>query len=296
MSLLNDIFDCLRSGSIYALISLSLALIYVFYGTISFINGEVITYGIYVFAFFYSGGSPLICAFVLTCISCCGISFLTCIFVYKPLRKRPRHYALAASIGTSFLFRNFMLLLFSPNAIKIKSTISGYTKIFFASIENTVLAAFLFFLIIALGVYCFFKYTKIGRLISAVSDNPESAMDFTMNMFSLSFMLNLVIGVLLAAAGFLFSSSFPVVDPYVGTAIGMRALVGAIIGGLGLINTIPACIPHVLLGGFSVGIIETLVKSYISVQASDFVIYLILILYLIINYKKYKHKTGGELL
>jgi branched-chain amino acid transport system permease protein len=57
---------------------------------------------------------------------------------------------------------------------------------------------------------------------------------------------------------------------------GLKAFVAAVLGGIGLI-------PGAMLGGFIIGMVETLTKAYISSQLSDAIVFGILILVLIVK-------------
>jgi branched-chain amino acid transport system permease protein len=57
---------------------------------------------------------------------------------------------------------------------------------------------------------------------------------------------------------------------------GLKAFVAAVLGGIGLI-------PGAMLGGFIIGMVETVSKAYLSSQWSDAIVFGILILVLIVK-------------
>ncbi len=59
-----------------------------------------------------------------------------------------------------------------------------------------------------------------------------------------------------------------------GYAPGLKAFIAAVLGGIGII-------PGAMFGGFTIGIIETLVSGYGGSMIKDAVVYLILIIILI---------------
>jgi branched-chain amino acid transport system permease protein len=61
-----------------------------------------------------------------------------------------------------------------------------------------------------------------------------------------------------------------------GVMPGLKAFVAAVLGGIGLI-------PGAMLGGFVIGMIETIAKAYISSQWSDAIVFGILIIVLLIK-------------
>lgn len=73
-----------------------------------------------------------------------------------------------------------------------------------------------------------------------------------------SISITFAIGSALAAvAAVLYSSTYPLINPYMGSMLGLRAFIAAVIGGIGVI-------PGAMIGGFIIGIAEALIKRYIS--------------------------------
>lgn len=64
--------------------------------------------------------------------------------------------------------------------------------------------------------------------------------------------------------------------PYTGALPGIKAFVAAVLGGIG-------SIPGAMLGGFLLGIIESLSKAYISTQLSDAIVFGVLIVVLLVK-------------
>lgn len=72
----------------------------------------------------------------------------------------------------------------------------------------------------------------------------------------------------------LYSAAYPLVTPYMGSLLGLKAFVAAVLGGIG-------SIPGAMLGGYVIGVAESLTKGYISTQLADAVVFGILIIVLI---------------
>ena len=71
-------------------------------------------------------------------------------------------------------------------------------------------------------------------------------------------------------------SAYPLVTPYMGSTLGLKAFIAAVLGGIG-------SVPGAMLGGFLLGIAETLAKGYISSVVADAIVFGILILVLLIR-------------
>jgi branched-chain amino acid transport system permease protein len=118
--------------------------------------------------------------------------------------------------------------------------------------------------------------TKIGRAMRAVSVDADAARLMGVNVdATISF--TFAIGSALAgAAGVLVGLYYNSINPLMGMLPGIKAFIAAVFGGIGII-------PGAMLGGFFIGIIETMVAGYGSSLWKDAVVYIILILILIIK-------------
>jgi Branched-chain amino acid ABC-type transport system, permease components len=289
MNFINDIIDGLRSGSIYALIALAFSLGANICGIINFVNGEIFMISIYIIAFCYGLKIPLILSVIISMIICALFNVTIEKYIYRPFYKHPKITGLIVSIGMAFLIQNIFVLFFSSDPINIGNTISGQFKFGALEIEYTVLISILIAFSLMIATYGILKYTKIGKIIRAVCENYESTTLMGIDADKIISLVFAICAVLLVCSGCLFYLSFPIANPYIGTMIGLRALAASIIGGLGLIQgSILTCVSGAVISGFLIGIIETVVKSYISVQLSDVVIFAFLAIFLLVNHKKYK--------
>ena len=79
-----------------------------------------------------------------------------------------------------------------------------------------------------------------------------------------------------AIGAVLYCASYPQVTPTMGMMPGLKAFIAAVLGGIGII-------PGAMLGGFIMGIAESLTKGFISTQLADAVVYGILIVVLLVK-------------
>ena len=92
----------------------------------------------------------------------------------------------------------------------------------------------------------------------------------------------------LAAVGaILYCSSYPQIKPTMGSLLGLKAFVAAVLGGIG-------SIPGAMLGGYMLGVVESLTKAYISTTITDAVVFAILILVLLVKPAGKKKKNRKE--
>ena len=85
------------------------------------------------------------------------------------------------------------------------------------------------------------------------------------------------VGSALAGIGsVLYCCSYPQATPTMGSMLGLKAFVAAVLGGIG-------SIPGAMIGGYVLGVAEGLTKAYISSTLTDAVVFGILILVLLIK-------------
>jgi branched-chain amino acid transport system permease protein len=82
--------------------------------------------------------------------------------------------------------------------------------------------------------------------------------------------------VLAAAGGILFAIAYPQIDPTMGSMPGLKAFVAAVLGGIG-------SIPGAMLGGYILGVAETMTKGFVSSQYADAISFGILIVILLVK-------------
>jgi branched-chain amino acid transport system permease protein len=92
---------------------------------------------------------------------------------------------------------------------------------------------------------------------------------------------------LAAAAGVMIGLYYNAINPLMGIIPGLKAFVAAVLGGIGLI-------PGAMVGGFLMGILETLVSGYWSSMYRDAVAFGVLILILLIKPTGLFGKNTGE--
>jgi branched-chain amino acid transport system permease protein len=120
------------------------------------------------------------------------------------------------------------------------------------------------------------NHTKIGKAMRAVSYDRGAALLMGINVNKVISFTFAIGSALAAAAGILFASAYPQIEPYMGTMPGLKAFVAAVLGGIG-------SIPGAMIGGFIMGIAETLTKGFISSQLADAIAFGILIIILVVK-------------
>ena len=131
-------------------------------------------------------------------------------------------------------------------------------------------------IVLMFGLSAFVRFTKTGKAMRAVSEDMGASQLMGINVNN-TISITFAIGSALAAIGaVLYCMAYPLVSPTMGSLPGLKAFIAAVFGGIGIL-------PGAMIGGFVMGIAESLTKSYISSQMSDAVVYGILIIMLLVK-------------
>ena len=131
-------------------------------------------------------------------------------------------------------------------------------------------------LTLSVGLQYFMKKTKYGKAMLATSEDYGAAKLVGINVDH-TIQLTFAIGSGLAAvAAVLYVAAYPQVQPLMGSMPGIKAFIAAVLGGIGIL-------PGAVLGGFILGIVESLTRAYISSQLADAIVFSILIIVLLVK-------------
>ncbi|MDR2517229.1 MAG: branched-chain amino acid ABC transporter permease [Spirochaetaceae bacterium] len=286
MIVLQQLINGLSLGSIYALIALGYTMVYGIVRLINFAHGDILMVGAYTAFFVLGGAGP----FPLGMVIALPVSALVCAFfgivierlAYRPLRSAPRLNSLITAIAVSLILENGARILpfIGPNPRKfpqppvININLGGARgDLVISSIQIIVIVLSA---VLMLALHALVNHTRQGKAMRAVSYDMQGAslMGISVNRtISFTFALG---SVLAAAGGVLYASAYPQVSPLMGMMPGLKAFVAAVLGGIG-------SIPGAMLGGFILGIAETMTKGFLSSQYSDAISFGILIVVLLLK-------------
>jgi branched-chain amino acid transport system permease protein len=281
-----QLFNGLSLGSIYALIALGYTMIYGILRFINFAHGDVFMIGAFsgyylaiVFGFSSaSGGASLALAFlILICamVICALLGFTIEKLAYKPLRNSPKLTILITAIGVSLFLEYTGQLVFGADPKSFPTLVENRPLLnisgaVIGSNPSVVLVTSIVLMIILRFVV---RHTKMGTAMRAVSFNITAASLMGININRIISFTFIIGSALAAAAGILYGLNYPSIDPLMGILPGLKAFVAAVLGGIG--NILGAAI-----GGMIIGLLETFVTGYISPTYRDAIAFGILILIL----------------
>ncbi len=280
MSLVSYLFNGLSLGAVYAIIALGYTMVYGIAKMLNFAHGDVIMVGTYIaFTAISTMGMSPAAGIIISIIGCTVIGVLIEAIAYRPLLNVSKLAVLITAIGVSYFLQNVALLIFGSDTKSFTSVVS-FRGISLAggklNISGETIVTIAVCIVIMLVLTIFIKYTKPGKAMLAVSEDPGAASLMGINTNG-TIALTFAIGSALAAvAGVLLCSSYPALTPYTGSMPGIKAFVAAVFGGIG-------SIPGAFVGGLLLGVIEILSKAYISSQMADAIVFAVLIVVLLVK-------------
>ncbi len=285
---LQQLINGLALGSIFALVALGYTMVYGILRFINFAHGDVFMLG--AFAGLYLapkiavfmplpsvGGAILVLAAAM--LICAVLGVLIERFAYRPLRNSPKLTVLITAIGVSLLIEYVgqNRFVFGAAPKRFPDILPVYPmKLGGLSLSSNQVVVLVVTLLLLVALRFVVQKTKIGTAMRAVAFNPEAAALVGINVdvvISFTFALG---SALAAAGGILWAVNYPAIDPLMGILPGLNAFVAAVLGGIGDLS-------GAVLGGFIIGITQTLVVGYISSTYRDAIAFTVLILILLVK-------------
>ncbi len=280
MTLTTFLQHCLTGislGGAYGLIAIGYTMVYGILRLINFAHGDIFMMAGY-FMVFAMASLPWQISIPLVILITIVLGVTIERAAYKPLREAPRMSIMISAIGVSYLLQNLATYLFTalPRAYP---EIPFLKRIFRIGELSSSLVTFItpvLSILLVIALMALINHTKVGMAMRAVSKDFETAklMGVRINtVISTTF----VIGSALAAVGsILYFTDRMSVTPFSGTLPGLKCFVAAVLGGIG-------SIPGAVVGGFIIGISETMLVAFGYSTFSDAFTFLLLIIMLLLK-------------
>ena len=271
----NAILNGLMLGGMYALIAMGLTLQYGVARIMNLAYGDLIIAGSFgaMVLFTALGLNPLI-ALVIVVPFGFALSWVIYALMLQPLARRSRNRdrlegdSILATFGLLFVIQGVALVFFGAN-FQSYSFMAVPVDVFGTTIAANRLLAFALAVVFGIGLWLPLTRTRFGTVIRAVAANPGSAPLVGINVDHVA-RLAFALGGALAAAGGVVVSMYLTFSATMGVIFTMKALIVVIMGGVG--NLLGA-----LAAGLILGVVETLVSSFIDpglTLASTYLIFL----------------------
>jgi branched-chain amino acid transport system permease protein len=267
----------LAVGSIYALVALGFVLIYTSVNVVNFAQGDFAMIGAYfMVTLALHVHLPWWLAIIAAILLTGAVGVLFQLLLYQPVRNRPRNFlpVMIATVGASVLLEQVFLLIYGP----VPYQLPGIFKAQSVSLDGVfVYPQYLVIIVVtALMVVLlnwFLERTKLGKQMQATAQDADTARLMGIRvawMTALIFAISTGLGGL---AGVLVAPLYTVTAG-MGATIALKAFAAAIVGGFGSIK-------GAIIGGLTIGLVETYGATYISGSYRDAFPFIVLILFLI---------------
>ena len=273
----SQLFNGLQTGSVYALVALGYSMVYGIILLLNFAHGDIIMVGAYT-AFYAMTAFHLhpILSVVLAVVTSTLLGVVIEKVAYTPLRSAPRLSLLITAIGISFLLENGAQLLFGADTKSMDTLVPGNVSFGSITISYTAILTIIVAVIAMVALTLLVQKTKLGKAMRAVSEDMGAAqlMGISLNK-TISF--TFAVGSALAGIGsVLYLCAYSQASPTMGSMLGLKAFVAAVLGGIG-------SIPGAMIGGFAIGLLEALVSAVGLSIWKDGVVFAILIVVLLVK-------------
>jgi len=275
-ALLEQIVNGFIIGGIYVLVALGMALIFGVMQVFNFAHGVLFTAGGYICYFvFYKliGNYPASIALSMFAVGLLGLVLEMAVF--RRLRDNVS-MQIVASLGLILIIQNGVVALWGPQALQMR-VLPAQIILRFGPLSFTAQHAVIIATVAATVtlLHLFLTRSRLGTAIRAISQNPDAALVVGVDSNRIFLLTFATAGALAALGGALIGPLF-LIFPQMGDLPLLKALTAIVLGGMG-------SVPGAIIGGFAIGIVESVSTLFIPTDFRDTVVFSLLILVLLIK-------------
>ena len=268
----------LMIGGFYSLMGMGQNVIFGVMKIINFCHGEMLMVGMYLAYVFYTylGIDPYVALPLVALVMFIAGAIFQQTLITPSLGTKSFTNLLFLTVGMGILLTNGAQVIFSSDYRTITTSYSQ--KILsFGSVTVALprVVSFCVLIAVSIALAFFLKYTKTGKKIRAVSQNPIGAQVVGIDTKKI-YMITYGLGAALAGVSGALLTLFYVINPTAGSNFGFRALIVVVVGGLGSIG-------GAFLAGIFLGLLETLVSLFIGPSLRTLVVFATFIVILVIR-------------
>ncbi|MFT4105661.1 MAG: branched-chain amino acid ABC transporter permease [Lacrimispora sp.] len=286
-----SLINGLNQGAIYALIALGYTMVYGIIRMINFAHGDFIMIGAY--TLFYTiplmthAGMPAWLSVFLAVVICAAVGVLVEVIAYKPVRKAGSMSALITALAMSLFLENLAMVLFGAKPQNVQKIFDlPSVNLLGAALPLNVILTICIGILMMAGLQLFIKNTRMGKAMRAVPQDRDASILAGINVDKVITMTFAIGSGLAAVAALMYCAKYPRVTNDMGSMMGLKAFIAAVLGGIGII-------PGAMLGGILVGLIEIFVKLF-APGWYEAITYAILIVILLVKPSGILGKNVGE--
>jgi branched-chain amino acid transport system permease protein len=271
--LVQQLFNGLTIGSVYALVALGLTLVYGILHIPNFAHGALYMMGGYItLMMMVQYGLHYWLAILVSVIVVGLIGVLMERLVFYPLRHAPPIHDKIAAIGILLFLEAFAQFVWGADYQTMPTPYGQVVQLFGLTFTMQRLLIIIAAIAVMVLLYLFLKKTYTGASIIAMSQDRDGANLVGINTNRVAMLTFLISGGLAAIASSL-AAPINLVFPGMGQLVILKAFVIIILGGMG-------SIPGAIIGGYILGFSESLGATYISNDYKDIIAFILLVIIL----------------
>lgn len=261
-------------GLLYLLMAVGFTLVFGVMRMVNFAHGEFYMLGAFG-AYLCTSvlGLPFLAAVALSFVAAVLVGSLLEAVLLKPFRKDELN-GMIVTIGLALILQNLALMSFGPDPVSMAPVADGTSTVAGVVVANSRIYVVAFAIGVLALLYFFLRFSKPGRALRAVVEDPETAAVQGIRG-RIYYPLGFGIGVGLAAtAGALMAPLFSV-SPFIGSTPLLKAFMVVILGGLG-------SIPGAAVAGLALGLVESYSALFFSASTADMTIFVLVMLVMLL--------------
>lgn len=253
--ILSGLVNGMAVGSIYALIALGFALLYKSTKILNLAHGELVLFGGYT-AIALTQVVPFPLAVLLTLLAAAALGFVIERAIMRPLFGQPLLSVIIVTLALGYVVRGLMVGIWGGSTRNFPAVVpAGIVRIAGIPMQTVGVYSAVTAAVLLLIFWLFFRYSLVGIAMRAAANEQLTASTLGVSLrrvfayaWAFAAVAGAVGGILLGLwLGVNFALGF----------VGLKALAAVILGGLD-------SVPGAILGGLTIGVIETIIGGYID--------------------------------
>ncbi|WP_456432050.1 branched-chain amino acid ABC transporter permease [Nitratifractor sp.] len=256
-------------GFVYALVGMGFTVIYNASGIINFAQGEFLMAGGMIAVFLSLKGLPYPVVFVVAIVATALLGALLSKLA-RISKDRSQESLIILTLGYAITLRGTAEVCFDKELHTLPPIFGeGHVSIMGATLSYQALLVIGASMLIVAGLWFFFRRTRTGKAMIAVSLDPDAARLMGIDLAKI-WNLSFALAAAIAAAGGILLTPIASTNYEIGIMLGLKGFAAAITGGLA--NPFGA-----VAGGLVLGVAEALVAGYLSSEYKDAVAFVIML-------------------
>jgi branched-chain amino acid transport system permease protein len=270
-----QLVNALSQGAFYALFAAGLTLIFGVLDILNMAHGAVFMWGALLSWYLMSSvGLPFGWTLVVTVVFCGLLGLLLERAAFRPLRGREGGHLppLVSSLAASIVLVNVAEKMFGTRVVRYPEGAVPFSQsIDFGGAQFSLLHVVLLVTALVLmgGLWYMVTYTRLGRSIRALQENPRVARMMGVDVDRTIAWMFLIASALAGVAGVFLGVAYNSASPYMGHWVDLKGFAVIILGGMG-------SIPGAALGGMLIAFAEIGTVVYLSSDYRDAAVFVVL--------------------